>query len=1264
MFMKKIYSSLLSVVLLSFMVVDAQVTIKEKKYPSLLWEIKGKGLSKPSYLIGTMHVSSKLAFNLPDSFYIAVKNAQVVALETNPETWQEDMTKYELGFENYMDAYAASYGSYSRMPDEYMGIHTLKFDKYAQKIEKALYSNPSAINNLLYRSYGNEASDFEEDTFLDMYIYQCGKKWGKKVAGVENYGESMQLMAEAYRDAVSDTNRKERSYGDIDDDYSMYKLQEAYRTGNLDLLDSINKYNSVSKAFDEKFLYQRNYIQANSIDSILKTGASLFVGVGAAHLPGERGVIEILREKGYQLRPVKMGERASKEKEMVEKIRVPVIFNKVVAEDGLYEVELPGKFYRLGEEAGLNLQQYADMANGSYYMVTRIMTNAWMWGHTEERMLKVIDSLLYENIPGKIISKTPVVKNGYKGFDIVNRTRRGDVQRYNIIATPFEVFVFKMSGTGDYVKDGEEAQKFFGSIQLKETKTPETKANWLTYSPSYGGFSVEMPHTPYSGAGKNFVYDAADKVSGSYYRVIRTVINNYSFAGEDTFDLGLMDESFMASEFIEKQLSRKQTTHKGYPALEASYRDKNGDVFQAKFIIQGPYYYTLIAHGKKGKPEAQRFFNSFEITPFRYTASKTETDTSLYFTVKNLSYKESDKIKLDIPAFNLWGGYDEEEKDSEDDQLEAGVFRSRIVANDSTGEKIYVTFYRSPRYHYEKDSSSFFEPKKFSYRGDSTWIVKKQVRNTSPGNNWMGEIIFTDTGSSRSLWLKSFYKDGIVFTLTTQTDTLTRPSDFIKTFYETFQPADTLKGANVFQKKSSLFFSDFTSGDSVLRKRALKNIEAVEFDSTDFRQLKQLVQSLSWKEKKYLDTKESLIEKLGEIPAKEVSDYLKQLYFSLDDTIQLQYAVLKSIVSQQTAYSYAVFRDIVNAEPPILDIGTSEYDYSYKSTFLDGLSDSLELAKQILPDLLPLVNLEDYKEDIMSLLVVMIDSSMLKTADYEAYFSKFMLEAKQELKKQSIAEKRKALKEAEQSKVGKKPSSNYYKGSDTKDYGNAALNLYASLLMPFWDEKPAVQPWMDQLVNSADKRLKYATMLLYLKNNKKVADTLLKYFAGLDEYRFELYKDLKSLKKSDLFPAAYNNHADLAKSSLLDEVTYEKPDSIVFLDKVSTVFEGKKGWVYFYKYREKKDDVSWKIASVGLVPENPGEFLVPLPAEKTGTYKATSYERHLFTRLSDTKLKEDEPVRPQLEKALKRLLYGEIKSGSKFYEAEGKRASWLEHMMD
>ncbi len=1251
-----------------FFLSSAQLIIKDKKYPSLLWEITGKGLKKPSYLIGTMHVSSKMAFNLPDSFYIALRNAEVVALETNPETWQEDMSKYELG----SDAYSSRYGGYTAMPNDYLKISTLRFDKYETEIQKALFSNPSTINNLLYRSYGNAASDFEEDTYLDMYIFQCGKKWGKKITGVENYGESMKLMAEAYKDGAKDNTKKERSYND-NQDYSTDKLQEAYRTGNLDLLDSINKYNSFSTAFDEKFLYKRNEIQAASIDSILKSGSPLFVGVGAAHLPGTRGVIELLRRNGYRLRPVKMGARASRQKDLVDKLRVPVTFRTTVAEDGFYRVDIPGTFYPGGDGMVQRQQQYADMANGSYYMVTRILTNAWVWGHSTETVYKKIDSLLYENIPGKILSKTSLIKNGYKGIDIVNRTRRGDVQRYNIFITPFEILFFKMSGNGDYVKTGEEAKKFFGGISLKEYTSPlaSVVTEWKKFSPPTGGFSVNFPHIPFTSDDGNRVYDAEDKTTHTHFRVMRTDIHNYGFAEEDSFDLGLMDESFMASGFIDAQLMRKQTTWKGYPALDAKYRTKTGAVYLNRYIIQGPHYYTVMAYGKQETASMRNFLNSFEITPNLYGPVNLQKDSSLYFSVETPVYPGDKKIKLDMPSPYSYGG--EETEQTEEDLLEAGAFRSKIISNDTTGEKIYVSFYRSPRYFYAKDSSLLENDKLFSGIGDTSWIIRSRKKSELPGNIKVNEVVLSDTGSSRSILGKSFYKDGIGFTLLTEGDTLSAPGSFIKTFYETFSPADSLKGVNPFEKKSALYFTDFMSGDSVLHQRAVRNIYAIELDSADLPALKKAIASLNWKEKKYLDTKEALINKFGQIKTKQAADYLKQLYYALEDTVQLQYPVLENLLNHKTAYAYSIFRDMINADPPVLTANTDRYDdYSIaeinrpgnsitEGTFLDALSDSLKLTRTILPDLLPLLNLQDYKRGIMSLLGQMVDSNLITTKDYEMYFSKFLVEAKQELKKQSIAEKRKAIQKAEASKEENKQPS-YGPKEEDKDNGNDDLSLYACLLLPFSNTSPAVLPLLQQMLSSSDKKLKYNTLLLLLKNKRSYPDSLLTYFAELDEYRYQLYTDLKRLKLSGKFPSSFNNHIDLAKSSLLTKQLYQQPDSVVYIDRLKTQYLNKSGFVYFFKFKSKKDDISWMLATVGLVPEDPSafEFEDSAITKNTG-YSLYNYQynHYDFTAFSSTKIDEDEPMAAQLQKQLKKMLYSKRKSGKMFYEEDERNGSLM-----
>src|SRR5207247_9721698 len=124
------------------------------------------------------------------------------------------------------------------------------------------------------------------------------------------------------------------------------------------------------------------------------------------------------------------------------------------------------------------------------------------------------------------------------------------------------------------------------------------------------------------------------------------------------------------------------------------------------------------------------------------------------------------------------------------------------------------------------------------------------------------------------------------------------------------------------------------------------------------------------------------ISKISDIKTNLSANYLKDLYYKLNDTVQLQYTVLESLLQQQTSYAFNIFRDIVSAEPPVLDVsnkGLSSYpsfipefarrNYSYDNgNFLDELSDSLQLTKTILPDLLPLLNLEDYNSNIMELL--------------------------------------------------------------------------------------------------------------------------------------------------------------------------------------------------------------------------------------------------------------------------------------------------------
>ncbi len=145
---------------------------EQKKYPALLWQITGNGLTKPSYLFGTMHVSSKIVFNLGDSFYLGIKNSDVVALELDPQLWQDQMFRFQK-----MQANLRFFSQGA--PNEYVNEKSFQIEKYEDKLKAALSEEPTIVNGLLYRTYQPRA-DFEEDTYLDLYIYQTGKKLGKR----------------------------------------------------------------------------------------------------------------------------------------------------------------------------------------------------------------------------------------------------------------------------------------------------------------------------------------------------------------------------------------------------------------------------------------------------------------------------------------------------------------------------------------------------------------------------------------------------------------------------------------------------------------------------------------------------------------------------------------------------------------------------------------------------------------------------------------------------------------------------------------------------------------------------------------------------------------------------------------------------------------------------------------------------------------------------------------------------------------------------
>lgn len=1189
-----------------------------KKYPSLLWEITGNGLKKPSYLFGTMHVSSKLAFHLSDSFYHAIQSVDAVALELNPDKWQGQMAN--------LDQLKLNYNRYARAAgNDYLNENSFRINNYDDELKTALSTEPAMVNGLLYRSYKTK-EDFEEDTFLDLYIFQTGKKLGKRATGVEDYYETEKIILQAYADMANDKKKKMidtdgESMGDI-----VEKLQDAYKRGDLDLMDSLDNLTNQSAAFREKFMFRRNEIQAASIDTILKK-SSLFVGVGAAHLAGEKGVIELLRKMGYRLRPVKMENRDAIRKESIDNIKVPVNFITNVSEDGFYKVNMPGPLYKWNEEySKADRRQYADMANGCYYQVTRVRTHAALMGHAEDDVRKKIDSLLYENIPGKILKKTVIKKNGYTGYDITNKTRRGDLQRYNILITPFEVLIFKISGKENYI-DGAEGNQFFSSINLKEQVNTA-----IQYSPAQGGFTVQFSQAPSayyntdcSDGIKRWEYEANDKANGNAYLVFKKSVYNFKFIEEDSFDLQLIETSFRNPDLFEYQLQRSNGYTQGYPSLDVREKMKDSSTLTARYIIQGPHYYVIAVKSKKDEDaSAIQFINSFKITSFQYNPTQSFIDTFLH-------YKVATPV---IPLIDT--GYRAASEKAAEDVAASGTYsnnywpRKRFATfiNDSTGEMVAVSMQAYPAYYTVKDSSKFWTNEiNDSYDKDDLVLHSKIYFENKDGSKGY-RFKLTDTGSTRVFNRMLLLKNNYMFSMVTLGDTLTKPSSFVNSFESSFTP-DVKTGKDIFTSSLDSFFVNLFSPDSTTRAKTRKMISDLYYGEKGAAPLMNAINKLSPGDKDYFETKTKLIAELGYIKDSSqpvVVDFLTRLYKKVSDTSLFQNEILEALARHKSKKAISALKELVLQDPPVFD-----NEYGYTSLF-SHFNDSLKLSASLYPELLQLATVTDYKEPVVSLLASLVDSGLVKGSDYKSYFNTLLFDAKIEMKKQQGKDERKMEASRKTDDMDYAAPVNYrYMNTKEKE----ALTDYAILLAPFYKQNDNVQQLFTRMLNTKSNDLKLSAAITLIKNNQAVNDSILDNLAASDQTRSKLYQELIAINKLSLFPLKYKTQVAIARSFLLADKNFDQIDSIVLLNKQVAGFEHSKGMVYFFKYRIKKDD-DWKIGISGLQPLDSTEV---------------SGDNQL-ANMTDKKLKTDKPVNGQLQEQLKKTIFSLRNSSLHFYESQ------------
>lgn len=266
--------------------------IQEK---SLLWEISGKNLTKPSYIFGTMHVMCQGDVVLTPEIEKSLQSTDQIMMEL-------DMDDPMIMF-NMMGATLSKDG---KTLTEKLGEDlSKKVDAILQERAKISLAMLDNLNlQALSMQLGLLGLSCPMELGYDMLLTQEAQKNGKEIFGLETVEEQLKiLMGQPDEETLKAISFMANNFSEVEKE--LMTMVETYKARDVQKLYDIAfesykdpKYPQVKL---EELLDNRNKNWIPILENAMKD-KSLFIAVGAAHLAGENGVINLLRKQGYTVK--------------------------------------------------------------------------------------------------------------------------------------------------------------------------------------------------------------------------------------------------------------------------------------------------------------------------------------------------------------------------------------------------------------------------------------------------------------------------------------------------------------------------------------------------------------------------------------------------------------------------------------------------------------------------------------------------------------------------------------------------------------------------------------------------------------------------------------------------------------------------------------------------------------------------------------------------------------------------------------------------
>lgn len=1067
---------------------------------ALLWEIKSPTSEKKSYLFGTAHLKDPRVFDFSDAMIPAIAQSEAFALEVHPDSVTGAISEYLIKRENsdlYRDVLTK---------EEYEQLDTRVVAETGKSLDSLDYNSLYYLESLL-RPELDKVDD--KETFLDAYLYGVAHSMDKRIYGLEKLKDQMPDL-----DSIPTDELRDSLLNLIEMDEEKYmegvaSLIDVYTTGNIDkiLLMSQGLFSI------DKVMISRNQVMTKSMKRIMET-QSLFAAVGAAHLPGDYGIINLLRKDGYLVTKVESPFTGSSNKFVVK----PNIKKWKSYEDSTlgYMLMLPGISQTMPIQDGFEMKVQQDLLSGvSFFhfpMDLRSRKVEDMKIITEAIISRFTSTTDTTNVTSSIVERKEK-----KFYQVIKKNAAsGNFMRIEVFAEEGVLYVFG----AEYAKSStvtETVEAYFDSIVITGAvplKIPDVE--WKPFDSSEGGFIVNLPAEvrDISRESPNPQEPEGEPYTLNLF-MAQDIKNNYNYLVRfNNFPLGyyLENENAIADEFASALInqgqgstliSKKKINYKGMPGYDLEILIQNKYNSKVRYLSRGNKTYLLLAQ-KINETDTASFdnpvFNSFEIKDFKPGLYQTITaeDNAYSFVFPTKNGKETTPINEYNSEYKKSLDYFGLEENSGDVFLLSEVSLKpyfKITSKEKFYDK-YVAMiknYGDSIYKQESFRYQGLEAKDFYLKNENTTIVQKYRF-----------IIVGDKVVTLSTYQAPDQIDG---------ESSKRVMDGLKLL----KP----KKFDVYASKSKAIIKALRSKDTTRYKEAVGALDYYTFNAEDESLLQKSLYLDLPNDSLYWGAKNLMIYSLGSLGLNSSLDGLKEYYLSDKSTNSNKLMTFQGLSEIKTPESMEVYVDLLLNHPP--EISKSE-DVDILGYSIDSL---LTLQKHGL-DVLKIQENDDLRDLSISYFNRQIRKDTLNalpflrkhTNNILTYFHK---DATHFLDTTATDE----------SKINSFTLSNYITIIDTLAIKNP---LVLSLVKRLFQDQEEVN------------HLSLSAFTYYINNAESLDKDAILTFIKPKYYRFEGIQALLKAGMDDLIPPSYMESSAIAEISLYNAVGYDDayPDTITY----------------------------------------------------------------------------------------------------------------------